>query len=160
MEEEKIVTEEQQEEEVTLETVQMAILRQIGNGLTDDEIEPTLEAFNAVSRALADERKAANEEARIKAETERSIRETEAAEAKSKRETEMAEEKSKREAEASAERAKSDLIGRVVTAAGQIGAAVIAGAVSIFTVGVILDEEKHDRLIRSAAWRHLFKPRG
>ena len=60
MEEEKIVTEEQQEEEVSLESVQLAILRQIGNGLTDDEIEPTLEAFNAVSRALADERKAGN----------------------------------------------------------------------------------------------------
>lgn len=149
MEEERIEEVEQQEEEITLEEVRDALLRQINGGLTDEEIEPTLAAFNAVSRAIADRDKAKNEEARIEMEEAKSIRETAAAEAKSVR-----------EAETAANRSKNELIGNGLRAGAQIGAAVVAGWVSIVTVARIINAEDKDQLVISKALSFILKPRG
>lgn len=146
MEEERI---EVEQEEITLEQVRDALLQQINGGLTDEEIEPTLAAFNAVSRAIADRDKAKNEEARIEMEEAKSIRETEAAEAKSKR-----------EAETAANRSKNELIGNGLRAGAQIGAAVVAGWVSIVTVARIINAEDKDQLVVSKALSFILKPRG
>lgn len=147
MEEERIEVE--QEEEITLEEVRDALLRQINGGLTDEEIEPTLAAFNAVSRAIADRDKALNEANRIEMEEAKSIRETAAAEAKSVR-----------EAEAAANRSKNELVGNGLRAGAQIGAAVVAGWVSIVTVARIINAEDKDQLVVSKALSFILKPRG
>lgn len=146
MEEERI---EEQQEEVTLEEVRDALLRQINEGLTDEEIEPVLAAFNAVSRAIADRDKAKNEADRIAMEEAKSVRETEAAEAKSKREV-----------EAAANRSKKELVGNGLRAGAQIGAAMVAGWVSIVTVAKICNAEDHDVLPASRALSFILKPRG
>ena len=146
MEEERI---EVEQEEITLEQVRDALLQQINGGLTDEEIEPTLAAFNAVSRAIADRDKAKNEEARIEMEEAKSIRETAAAEAKSVR-----------EAETAANRSKNELIGNGLRAGAQIGAAVVAGWVSIVTVARIINAEDKDQLVISKALSFILKPRG
>lgn len=147
MEEERIEVE--QEEEITLEEVRDALLRQINGGLTDEEIEPTLAAFNAVSRAIADRDKALNEANRIEMEEAKSIRETAAAEAKSVR-----------EAETAANRSKNELVGNGLRAGAQIGAAVVAGWVSIVTVARIINAEDKDQLVVSKALSFILKPRG
>lgn len=150
MEEERIEEVEQQEEEqISLEEVRDALLRQISGGLTDDEIEPTLAAFNAVSRAIADRDKAQNEADRIAMEEAKSIRETEAAEAKSKREV-----------EAAANRSKNELIGNGLRAGAQVGAAVITGWVAIVQLARIIHAEDGDRLVVSKALGFVLKPRG
>ena len=146
MEEERI---EVEQEEITLEQVRDALLQQINGGLTDEEIEPVLAAFNAVSRAIADRDKAKNEEARIEMEEAKSIRETAAAEAKSVR-----------EAETAANRSKAELIGNGLRAGAQIGAAVVAGWVSIVTVARIINAEDKDQLVVSKALSFILKPRG
>ena len=146
MEEERI---EVEQEEITLEQVRDALLQQINGGLTDEEIEPTLAAFNAVSRAIADRDKALNEANRIEMEEAKSIRETAAAEAKSVR-----------EAETAATRSKNELVGNGLRAGAQIGAAVVAGWVSIVTVARIINAEDKDQLVVSKALSFILKPRG
>jgi len=147
MDEERI--EEQVEETVTLEEVRDGLLEAIQGGLADEEAELTLRAFEAVNRALADKAKAENEKARIEADREKSIRETEMAEAKSKRET-----------EAALVRSKNELIGNGLRTGGQIGAAIVAGWVSIVTVARIINAEDHDKLVLSKAIGFVLKPRG
>ena len=80
--------------------------------------------------------------------------------AKSVRETEMAEAKSKRETEAALTRSKNELIGNGLRTGGQIGAAIVAGWVSIVTVARIINAEDHDKLILSKAIGFVLKPRG
>ena len=145
MDEERIEVEEQ----VTLEEVRDGLLEAIQGGLEDEEAELTLRAFEAVNRALADKAKAENEAARIEAEREKSIRETA-----------MAETKSKRETEAALVRSKNELIGNGLRTGGQIGAAIVAGWVSIVTVARIINAEDHDKLVLSKAIGFVLKPRG
>ena len=102
------------------------------------DAEATLKMFDSVNKALAEERKAANEAYRIEAELQ----------------------KAQMDADAQEKRSKRELIGNALRAAGQVGAAGIAGIVSVVTVGRILYAEGNDRLCLSKAISFVLKPRG
>lgn len=125
---------------VSLEEAQQAFLNQMtdGQARSSEEWEDLRGAFDSVNKALAEQRKAENEKARIEAESARAAKDAEVAE----------------------ERSKRDLIGNCVRALGQVGAAGIAGFVSIVTIGRILDGEDHNVLAVSKAIGFVLKPRG
>lgn len=122
----------------TLESLQADLIQQINEGMTPEEAGAIMGTFESVSKALAEQRKAENERARIEADIAKSVRETEAADKRSKRE----------------------LIGNGVRAGGQLGAAIVAGWVSIVTVARIINAEDHDKLVLSKAIGFVLKPRG
>lgn len=123
---------------VTLEQAQQDMLAQFYETRTPEQNEAYNDQFDRISKALAEQRKAENEKARIEADIAKSVRETEEAERRSKRE----------------------LIGNVCKAGAQVGAAVIAGFVSIVTVARIINAEDHDKLVLSKAIGFVLKPRG
>ena len=123
---------------VTLEQAQQDMLAQFYETRTPEQNEAYNDQFDRISKALAEQRKAENEKARIEADIAKSVRETEEAERRSKRE----------------------LIGNVCKAVAQVGAAVIAGFVSIVTVARIINAEDHDKLVLSKAIGFVLKPRG
>ena len=122
----------------TLESLQRDLIQQINEGMTPEESGPIMDTFDRVSKALSEQRKAENERARIEADIAKSVRETEAADKRSKRE----------------------LISNGVRAGGQVGAAIVAGWVSIVTVARIINAEDHDKLVLSKALGFVLKPRG
>ena len=122
----------------TLEEVQQNLVAQINAGMSKEDAEAILKTFDSVNKALAEERKAINEANRIDAELEKAHIDAEIQEKKSKRE----------------------MLGNAIRAAGQIGAAGIAGGVSVVTVGRILYAEGNDRLCLSKAISFVLKPRG
>jgi hypothetical protein len=124
--------------EATLESLQKDLMQQIDAGMTPEEAGAIMNTFECVSKALSEQRKAENERARIEADIAKSVRETEAADKRSKRE----------------------LIGNGVRAGGQLGAAIVAGWVSIVTVARIINAEYHDKLVLSKALGFVLKPRG
>ena len=123
---------------VTLEQAQQDMLAQFYETRTSEQNEAYNDQFDRISKALAEQRKAENEKARIEADIAKSVRETEEAERRSKRE----------------------LIGNVCKAGAQVGAAVVAGFVSIVTVARIINAEDHDKLVLSKAIGFVLKPRG
>ena len=123
---------------VTLEQAQQDMLAQFYETRTSEQNEAYNDQFDRISKALAEQRKAENEKARLEADIAKSVRETEEAERRSKRE----------------------LIGNVCKAGAQVGAAVIAGFVSIVTVARIINAEDHDKLVLSKAIGFVLKPRG
>lgn len=123
---------------VTLEQVQSDLLAQFYEERTPEQDAAYCDQFDRVSKALAEQRKAENEKARIEADKEKSVREAETSESRSKRE----------------------FWGNVVKAGGQVGAAVVAGFVSIVTVARIINAEDHDKLVLSKAIGFVLKPRG
>lgn len=125
-------------EEATLESLQRDLIQQIDSGMTPEEAGAIMDTFDRVSKALSEQRKAENERARIEADIAKSVRETEATDKRSKR----------------------DLIGNGVRAGGQVGAAIVAGWVSIVTVARIINAEDHDKLVLSKALGFVLKPRG
>lgn len=122
----------------TLESLQKDLIQQINEGMTPEESGAVMDTFDRVSKALSEQRKAENERARIEADIAKSVRETEAADKRSKRE----------------------LISNGVRAGGQVGAAIVAGWVSIVTVARIINAEDHDKLVLSKALGFVLKPRG
>lgn len=122
----------------TLESLQRDLIQQINEGMTPEESGAIMDTFDRVSKALSEQRKAENERARIEADIAKSVREAEAADKRSKRE----------------------LIGNGVRAGGQLGAAIVAGWVSIVTVARIINAEDHDKLVLSKAIGFVLKPRG
>jgi len=123
---------------VTLEQAQQDMLAQFYEKRTPEQNEAYSDQFDRISKALAEQRKAENEKARIEADIAKSVRETEEAERRSKRE----------------------LIGNVCKAGAQVGAAMIAGFVSIVSVARIINAEDHDKLVLSKAIGFVLKPRG
>lgn len=123
---------------VTLEQAQQDMLAQFYETRTPEQNEAYSDQFDCISKALAEQRKAENEKARIEADIAKSVRETEEAERRSKRE----------------------LIGNICKAGAQVGAAVVAGFVSIVTVARIINAEDHDKLVLSKAIGFVLKPRG
>lgn len=123
---------------VTLEQAQEDMLAQFYETRTPEQNEAYNDQFDRISKALAEQRKAENEKARIEADIAKSVRETEAAEKRSKRE----------------------LVGNVCKAGAQVGAALVAGFVSIVTVARIINAEDHDKLVLSKAIGFVLKPRG
>ena len=124
--------------QVTLEELQQSLMKEMTEDHDAEYYEGTMDMFDRVSKALAEQRKAENEKARIEADIAKSVRETEEAEKRSKRE----------------------LIGNALKAGGQVGAAVVAGFVSIVTVARIINAEDHDKLVLSKAIGFVLKPRG
>jgi hypothetical protein len=124
--------------QVTLEELQQSLMKEMTEDHDAEYYEGTMDMFDRVSKALAEQRKAENEKARIEADKEKSVREAEASESRSKRE----------------------FWGNVVKAGGQVGAAVVAGFVSIVTVARIINAEDHDKLVLSKAIGFVLKPRG
>lgn len=124
--------------QVTLEELQQSLMHEMTEEHDAEYYEGTMDMFDRVSKALAEQRKAENEKARIEADKEKSVREAEASESRSKRE----------------------FWGNVVKAGGQVGAAVVAGFVSIVTVARIINAEDHDKLVLSKAIGFVLKPRG
>lgn len=129
---------EENKDKVTLEQVQSDLLAQFYEERTPEQDAAYCDQFDRVSKALAEQRKAENEKARIEADIAKSVRETEEAERRSKRE----------------------LIGNVCKAGAQVGAAMVAGFVSIVTVARIINAEDHDKLVLSKAIGFVLKPRG
>ena len=129
---------EEKLEQATLESLQKDLIQQINEGMTPEESGAVMDTFDRVSKALSEQRKAENERARIEADIAKSVRETEAADKRSKRE----------------------LISNGVRAGGQVGAAIVAGWVSIVTVARIINAEDHDKLVLSKALGFVLKPRG
>lgn len=124
--------------QVTLEELQQSLMKEMTEDHDAEYYEGTMDMFDRVSKALAEQRKAENEKARIEADKEKSVREAEASDSRSKRE----------------------FWGNVVKAGGQVGAAVVAGFVSIVTVARIINAEDHDKLVLSKAIGFVLKPRG
>lgn len=124
--------------QVTLEELQQSLMKEMTEDHDAEYYEGTMDMFDRVSKALAEQRKAENEKARIEADKEKSVREAVASESRSKRE----------------------FWGNVVKAGGQVGAAVVAGFVSIVTVARIINAEDHDKLVLSKAIGFVLKPRG
>ena len=124
--------------QVTLEELQQSLMKEMTEDHDAEYYEGTMDMFDRVSKALAEQRKAENEKARIEADKEKSVREAEASESRSKRE----------------------FWGNAVKAGGQVGAAVVAGFVSIVTVARIINAEDHDKLVLSKAIGFVLKPRG
>lgn len=124
--------------QVTLEELQQSLMKEMTEDHDAEYYEGTMDMFDRVSKALAEQRKAENEKARIEADKEKSVREAEASESRSKRE----------------------FWGNVVKAGGQVGAAMVAGFVSIVTVARIINAEDHDKLVLSKAIGFVLKPRG
>jgi phage regulator Rha-like protein len=124
--------------QVTLEQVQSDLLAQFYEERTPEQDQAYCDQFDRVSKALAEQRKAENERARI----------------------EMEEAKSVRDAEAADRRSKRELIGNGLKTAGQVGAALVAGFVSIVSVARIINAEDHDKLVLSKAIGFVLKPRG
>ncbi|MBO6310046.1 MAG: hypothetical protein J6N70_14690 [Oribacterium sp.] len=124
--------------QVTLEELQQSLMKEMTEDHDTEYYEGTMDMFDRVSKALAEQRKAENEKARIEADKEKSVREAEASESRSKRE----------------------FWGNVVKAGGQVGAAMVAGFVSIVTVARIINAEDHDKLVLSKAIGFVLKPRG
>lgn len=124
---------------MTLEELQQGLIDQIGSGeMTDTESEAVRGMFDSVNKAIAEQRKAENERLRIEAESARAARDAEVAE----------------------ERSKRELVGDAIRAGGQIGAAAIAGFVSVVSVARIINAEDHDKLVLSKALGFVLKPRG
>ncbi len=127
--------------DVTLEQAQQDLINELYHDPEDgNEGEGeswNLQQFEAISKALAEQRKAENEKLRIEAESARAAKEAEVADQRSRRE----------------------LIGNGLRAAGQIGAAGIAGFVAIVQLARILDGEEHDVLALSKAMGFVLKPR-
>lgn len=121
-----------------LTEMQDTLLAKINTDMDPKDAEATLKMFDSVNKALAEERKAANEAYRIEAELQ----------------------KAQMDADAQEKRSKRELIGNALRAAGQVGAAGIAGVVSVVTVGRILYAEGNDRLCLSKAISFVLKPRG
>lgn len=124
--------------QVTLEELQQSLMQEMTEDHDGEYLAGTMDMFDRISKALAEQRKAENEKARIEADKEKSVREAEASESRSKRE----------------------FWGNVVKAGGQVGAAVVAGFVSIVTVARIINAEDHDKLVLSKAIGFVLKPRG
>lgn len=124
--------------QVTLEELQQSLMKEMTEEHDAEYYAGTMDMFDRVSKALAEQRKADNEKARIEADIAKSVRETEEAEKRSKRE----------------------LIGNALKAGGQVGAAIVAGFVSIVTVARIINAEDHDKLVLSKAIGFVLKPRG
>jgi len=129
---------EKNKDKVTLEQVQSDLLAQFYEERTPEQDAAYCDQFDRVSKALAEQRKAENEKARIDADIAKSVRETEEAEKRSKRE----------------------LVGNVCKAGAQVGAALVAGFVSIVSVARIINAEDHDKLVLSKAIGFVLKPRG
>ena len=129
---------EENKDKVTLEQVQSDLLAQFYEERTPEQDAAYCDQFDRVSKALAEQRKAENEKARIDADIAKSVRETDEAEKRSKRE----------------------LVGNICKAGAQVGAAMVAGFVSIVTVARIINAEDHDKLVLSKAIGFVLKPRG
>lgn len=128
-----------EENKMSLEELQQGLIDQIGSGeMTDTESEAVRSMFDSVNKAIAEQRKAENERLRIEAESARAAKDAEVAEQRSKRE----------------------LLGDAIRAGGQIGAACIAGFVSVVSVARIINAEDHDKLVLSKALGFVLKPRG
>ncbi len=128
----------EEKQQVTLEELQQSLMHEMTEEHDAEYYAGTMDMFDRVSKALAEQRKADNEKARIEADIAKSVRETEEAEKRSKRE----------------------LIGNALRAGGQVGAAIVAGFVSIVTVARIINAEDHDKLVLSKAIGFVLKPRG
>lgn len=118
---------------VSLEELQANLLEKINGG---DDSEATLKVFDSVNKALAEERKAVNESNRIDSELE----------------------KARIDAEASELRSRRELTGNAIKGGAQIGAAALAGAVSLAGIAIIRNDELADRLFRSGAMSLIIKP--
>ena len=129
---------EENKQQVTLEQVQSDLLAQFYEERTPEQDAAYCDQFDRVSKALAEQRKAENEKLRIDADVAKSVRETESANTRSKRE----------------------FWGNALKAGAQVGAAMVAGFVSIVTVARIINAEDHDKLVLSKAVGFVLKPRG
>lgn len=128
---------EEEKKDVTLEELQQSLMNEMTEEHDAEYYASTMDMFDRVSKALAEQRKAENEKARI----------------------EMEEAKSVREAEEADKRSKRELIGNGLRCAGQVGAAGIAGWVSIVTIARIINAEDNDKLVLSKALGFVLKPR-